>query len=68
MSALSVSVSGMSCGHCASAIERELLPIRGVEEVRVDVPAGLVTITGGADVEPAEVHAAIIEAGYEVVS
>jgi copper chaperone CopZ len=65
--ALSVSVSGMSCGHCASAIREELLPLRGVEGVEVDVPAGRVTVTGGP-LEVAAVHAAIAEAGYEVVA
>lgn len=64
--ALSVSVSGMSCGHCASSIREELLPLSGVEGVEVDVPAGLVTVTG--PVEESAVHAAIAEAGYQVVS
>ncbi len=64
---LSVSVSGMSCGHCASAIREEVLPLRGGQGVEVDVPAGVVTITGPA-LEEAAVHAAIAEAGYEVVS
>jgi copper chaperone CopZ len=63
---LSVSVSGMSCGHCASAIRDEVLVLRGVQGVEVDVPAGRVTITGGS-LEEAAVHAAIVEAGYEVV-
>ncbi|MFD0690848.1 heavy-metal-associated domain-containing protein [Actinomadura fibrosa] len=63
---LSLSVSGMSCGHCASAIRDEVLPLRGVEDVEVDVPAGRVTVTGTA--EESAVHAAIAEAGYEVVS
>jgi copper chaperone CopZ len=57
----------MSCGHCASAIREELLPLRGVEGVEVDVPAGRVTVTGGP-LEVAAVHAAIAEAGYEVVA
>jgi copper chaperone len=65
---LSVSVSGMSCGHCASAIREEVLPLRDVESVDVDVPGGLVTVTGGPLLEEAAVHAAISEAGYEVVS
>ncbi|MWA05851.1 hypothetical protein F8568_036955 [Actinomadura sp. LD22] len=68
MSDLSISVSGMSCGHCASAIKEELLPLRGVQDVRVDVPAGLVTVVGAGDVEESAVHAAIAEAGYQVVT
>lgn len=57
----------MSCGHCASAIREEPLPLSDVEDVEVDVPAGLVTVTGGPVPESA-VRAAIVEAGYEVVS
>jgi copper chaperone len=64
---LTVAVSGMSCGHCASAIKEELLPLRGVDGVEVDVPGGRVTVTGGPVIEPNVVRAAIAEAGYEVV-
>ncbi|MFI7127935.1 heavy-metal-associated domain-containing protein [Nonomuraea sp. NPDC050153] len=65
---LSVAVSGMSCGHCAAAIKEQVLPLQGVEEVEVDVPAGRVTVSGGPALQEAQVRAAIVEAGYEVVA
>ncbi|MEV4110044.1 heavy metal-associated domain-containing protein [Nonomuraea sp. NPDC049695] len=65
---LSVAVSGMSCGHCASTIRQQVLPLRGVERVEVDVPGGRVTVSGGPLLQESQVREAIAEAGYQVVS
>ncbi|HSY00107.1 MAG TPA: heavy-metal-associated domain-containing protein [Streptomyces sp.] len=58
-------VSGMSCGHCATSVTEEVAAVRGVTEVDVDVRAGLVTVCGET-ADDAAVRAAIVEAGYEV--
>ncbi|WP_433436189.1 heavy-metal-associated domain-containing protein [Nonomuraea sp. CA-141351] len=65
---LSVAVSGMSCGHCASAIREQVLPLQGVERVEVNVPEGRVTVSGGPSLQESQVRAAIVEAGYRVVA
>ncbi|MGW1675237.1 heavy-metal-associated domain-containing protein [Streptomyces sp. NPDC002324] len=58
-------VSGMSCGHCATSVTEEVAAVPGVSEVDVDVRAGLVTVRGET-ADDAAVRAAIVEAGYEV--
>jgi len=58
------SVPGISCGHCQTAIEGELLPLDGVESVNFDLENKLVTVEGSISED--QVRAAIDEAGYEV--
>jgi len=65
------SVTGMTCGHCAGAVTSELKEIAGVTEVDVDLVAGgtsTVTVTSDAPLDPADVAAAVDEAGdYQLV-
>jgi copper chaperone CopZ len=60
-------VSGMTCGHCVSAVTMELSLLKGVSAVDVDLETGLVTITSESDLDHSQVAAAIDEAGYELV-
>ena len=62
-----INVSGMTCGHCVSAVTMELSLLPTVTEVDVDLESGNVTITSDAALEPAQLATAIDEAGYELV-
>jgi copper chaperone len=62
-----INVSGMTCGHCVSAVTMELSLIPSVTEVDVDLESGQVTITSDATLEQAQLAIAIDEAGYELV-
>lgn len=64
MTTRTYSVPGISCGHCKSAIEGELVPLDGVESAVVDIDAKTVTVIG--DIDEAAVRSAVDEAGYEV--
>ncbi len=69
MSTTTIDVTGMTCGHCVSAVTSELSAIPGVTAVDVDLNAGgitPVTITSATDLDPATVAAAVDEAGYEI--
>jgi copper chaperone len=57
------SVPGMTCDHCKAAIEKEILPLDGVEGVQIDIDSKKVTVTGGDDTA---IVAAIDTAGYAV--
>lgn len=61
-------VSGMVCGHCADFVTEELRSLAGVTAVAVDVENGAVTVTSDRDLDPADVRAAVEEAGYELHS
>ena len=61
-------VTGMTCGHCASSVGREVGAITGVADVQVDLGSGDVTVTSAAPLDRAEVAAAVDEAGYQLAS
>ncbi|HKS03392.1 MAG TPA: heavy-metal-associated domain-containing protein [Arthrobacter sp.] len=66
-----VHVSGMTCGHCVSAVSEELEALSGVEEIDIDLNAGgisTVTITSTEKLSPSEIGEAVAEAGYLVVA
>ena len=67
----SVSVSGMTCGHCVSSVSEELESLAGVEKVDVDLNSGgisTVTITSTVALSSSEIGEAVAEAGYMVVA
>ena len=62
----SYTVTGMTCAHCAAAVREEIGRLDGVEHVDVDVASGLVTVASAAALPPADVAAAVDEAGYQL--
>ena len=64
--------TGLTCGHCAHAVTEELTALEGVGEVAVEVVSGgesLLTVTAERELAPAEVAAALDEAGdYALVT
>ncbi|GAA1049102.1 heavy-metal-associated domain-containing protein [Arthrobacter russicus] len=66
-----VSISGMTCGHCVNSVTEELSSIAGVENVDVELNAGGIstaTISSSSELSDAEVGEAVAEAGYLVVA
>ncbi|WP_371675578.1 heavy-metal-associated domain-containing protein [Streptomyces sp. NBC_01276] len=60
-------VTGMSCGHCAERLTREVALVPGVSGVAVDLGAQTVTVSG----EPLDevlIRDAITGAGYGVAA
>ena len=71
MSTTSVTVSGMTCGHCSGAVTQELSDVPGVTHVEVDlVPGGASDVRVDADPAPTaeQIIAAVAEAGDYTVS
>ena len=64
METASYTVPAMHCAHCERAVRDELLALRGVETVEVDLDTKVVTVSGSV-LDDAAVRAAIAEAGYE---
>jgi copper chaperone len=62
-----VTVTGMTCGHCVASISEELGAIEGVARVAVALDTGVVTISSAAPIDPADIAAAVAEAGYALV-
>lgn len=59
-------VDGMTCGHCARAVTRELSALPGVSDVAVDVATGTATVASERPLDDAAVRAAVEEAGYRL--
>jgi copper chaperone CopZ len=63
----SYTVTGMTCGHCVSAVTAELSRLPGVSDVQVDLASGGVVVTSAAELSAADVRAAVDEAGYALI-
>ena len=61
-------VTGMTCGHCVSAVTAEIEKLPGVTQVDVDLPSGQVSVRSEQALDAASVAAAVDEAGYELAS
>jgi copper chaperone len=62
-----LSVEGMSCGHCVMHVKNALTELAGVESAEVDLAKKSAVVTGSA-LDDAAMKAAVAEAGYEVVA
>lgn len=60
-------VTGMSCGHCETAIRAEVSEIAGVTGIEVSTQTGRLAVTSEQPVDDAAVIAAVDEAGYTAV-
>ncbi|MCH8562230.1 cation transporter [Nesterenkonia sp. AY15] len=63
------SVTGMSCGHCESAIRAEVEQLPGVSGLEVSADTGRleIAVTDDAALTDETVLAAVDEAGYDAV-
>ncbi|MCM6777203.1 copper ion binding protein [Nocardia sp. CDC159] len=68
MATSTYTVTGMTCGHCVSAVQKEIGKIDGVTGVDVDLATGRVQVSATGAISDAEVAAAVDEAGYEVAN
>jgi copper chaperone len=59
------SVPAMHCAHCERAVREEVVGVRGVTSVDVDLERKVVTVAG-EPLDDGAVRAAIEAAGYEV--
>jgi copper ion binding protein len=66
MTTATYTVTGMTCGHCVSAVTEEVTQVPGVTAVDVDLASGRLTVTSDAPVADDAVRAAVDEAGYEL--
>ena len=66
MSTTTVTVAGMTCGHCVSSVREEIGRIPGVTAVDVDLASGRVDIDSETPIEQAAIAQAVDEAGYQL--
>ena len=61
-------IEGMTCGHCAMSVTKELSKLPGAADVKVDFAAASAQVTVDESVTEADIAAAVDEAGYKLVS
>jgi copper chaperone len=66
MSTVTVTVTGMTCGHCASSVREEVESIPGVTGVDVDLDSGKIIIDSDGPIQTDAIRGAVEEAGYEL--
>ncbi|MEJ7799564.1 MAG: cation transporter [Ilumatobacter sp.] len=65
MNTLTLSVPGMTCGHCEAAVKQEVGAVAGVTGVDVDLDTKDVAVSG-TNLDRDTIVAAIDEAGFDV--
>lgn len=72
MSTHTFHATGLTCGHCAAAVQEELTALSGVDAADVTVVkdgVSTIVVTSDRDLDQDEVAAALDEAGgYELVT
>jgi copper chaperone len=69
METTTLKIRGMTCGGCVASVQRVLRELDGVENADVSLADSTATVQyEPARVKPADLHAAIEDAGYEVVA
>ncbi len=65
-----IQVNGLSCPFCAYGIEKQVTAIEGVEEIALDLKAGLLTVTmeEGAVLDQPTASKAVERAGFTMGS
>lgn len=58
-----LNITGMSCGHCVSAVEKALKGVPGVQDVQVTLQPGKAVVEGSASQQ--DMIAAVVEEGYK---
>ena len=57
-----LNISGMTCGHCQTAVTKALKSVPGVENAQVDLQTGKAVVEG--QVDPQALLDAVTEEGY----
>lgn len=58
-------VTGMTCEHCAAAVDAQLNELSGVSAVSVDLASGVVIVQGSA-IDGEAIRGAVRAAGYDL--
>lgn len=68
MTVTTVKIKGMTCGHCEGRVTTELGKLAGVSEVKASADAAEAVVTSSSELDSGQVAAAVIAAGYRVIS
>lgn len=61
-----ITIKGMSCGHCLKRVQNALSELEGVASATVDLETGTAVAEVDEPVSDVRIRQAVHEAGYEV--
>ena len=61
-----ISIEGMSCGHCTGSVEKALRAVSGVQEGNVDLASKTATVEMDGSVSDEALKKAVTDTGFEV--
>lgn len=65
---MKIQVEGMNCGHCEKAVQKVVLELGHVQEVKASHVNNVVSIYSDMPIDVEQVKAAIEQAGYTFVN
>jgi len=68
MTVTTVKIKGMTCGHCEGRVNTELGKLAGVTEVKASAATAEAVIASSSELDSEQINAAVIAAGYRVIS
>lgn len=68
MNTIDLEIQGMSCGSCVDHVTQALKPIKGVDDVAVDLQSGRVRVSGTFDAGAERLVSALAAAGYRALA
>ncbi|HEY9099094.1 MAG TPA: heavy metal-associated domain-containing protein [Thiobacillus sp.] len=67
MNTITLPVTGMTCGGCVNSVQNVLKALPGVQHVDVTLSPGQASVTyDPAQIEPAALEQAVIDAGFGI--
>jgi copper chaperone CopZ len=63
-----MTIEGMTCGHCKARVEKTLAGVEGVLSAQVDLALKQAVVTMDQDIADSVLIDAVDDAGYDVVS
>ncbi len=66
MASTTITIKGMTCGHCEGRVMVELEKIAGVTEVVVSAEKGNAVISATSEISLENIEKAVVEAGYKI--
>ncbi len=66
MSSTTITIKGMTCGHCEGRVMAELKKIAGVTEVLVSAEKANAVISATSEISLENIEKAVVEAGCKI--
>lgn len=61
-----ITIEGMSCGHCTGSVEKALRAVSGVKDVHVDLASKTAAVEADGSVSDDMLKKAVMDTGFEV--